>query len=287
MQSGRTPHGYTIVEVLVFMAVSSFMFVLAAIFINGKQSSAEFTQAVNNVDAQIRETIDDVKNGFYPSNSNFTCSASLSSGRPTFSSAAHEQGTNQDCIFLGKSIQFAVHGSNNSQYNVFSIVGRRLNNAMNAEVTSLSGVGTATFPTPLAPPFTGATGIDVTDAKTVPWSVKVTRVYYFPNSSPGSITDTGAVAFLSSLANYNVTTNLLNSGAQRLSLASVPGAALDQTAATASTNIGNMTDANVHNDYQFVVCLAGGASHKASINIGTNNAGLTTEVKIGGVSAGC
>jgi len=75
MIGGNKPHGYTIVEVLIFLAISSLMFLLAAGFISGKQSAVEFKQGMNDINTQIGSVVNDVANGQYPPSATFTCTA--------------------------------------------------------------------------------------------------------------------------------------------------------------------------------------------------------------------
>src|ERR1044071_4210461 len=90
MRGGEQKQGYTIVEVMVFLAISGFMFLIAAGFVAGRQSTAEFKQGMNSINDQMRQVINDVGNGFYPSNSDFTCNAVLP-GQPPFTVTAVQQ----------------------------------------------------------------------------------------------------------------------------------------------------------------------------------------------------
>lgn len=63
MNGGYQSRGYTIVEVLIFMAVSGLMFVMAVVFVSGKQANAEFRQGLYVVNSDIRSVINDVANG--------------------------------------------------------------------------------------------------------------------------------------------------------------------------------------------------------------------------------
>src|SRR5947209_7153977 len=94
----KTPRGYTIVEVMIFLAVSGFMFIIAAQFVSGKQAHAEFRQGMNDVKAQVQQTINDVANGYFPSNSDFSCNTE--SGRPQPDTGSTGQGQNKGCVFM-------------------------------------------------------------------------------------------------------------------------------------------------------------------------------------------
>ncbi len=65
MNRGNRSTGYTIVETMIFLAVSSLMFISAMILINGRQSRAEFIQAVRVFEANLRDVANDVSTGYY------------------------------------------------------------------------------------------------------------------------------------------------------------------------------------------------------------------------------
>ncbi|MGH7238724.1 MAG: type II secretion system protein, partial [Candidatus Saccharimonadales bacterium] len=94
MSQKRTEgRGFTIIEVMIFLAVSGFMFVIAAVFINGKQDNVAFRQGMEAVASTVTNTIDTVANGEYPSLGNFTCNAGVG-GQPTFTGGSTGQGSN-------------------------------------------------------------------------------------------------------------------------------------------------------------------------------------------------
>ncbi|MGI0135266.1 MAG: type II secretion system protein, partial [Candidatus Micrarchaeaceae archaeon] len=86
--------GFTIVETMIVLAITGALFIAIASTLAGRQNSAEFNHAIQTVQAQIQQTVNQVSAGFYPSNSNFTCSASGSA--VIFNSGAVGQGSNQD-----------------------------------------------------------------------------------------------------------------------------------------------------------------------------------------------
>ena len=66
MDRGRKSGGYTIIEVMIFLAVSAFMFVVAAYFIQGKQANAEFNQGMQAINSSMQKVINDVNDNNYP-----------------------------------------------------------------------------------------------------------------------------------------------------------------------------------------------------------------------------
>lgn len=98
---GQKNKGFTIVEVIMFLAVSGFIFVIAAIGMSGQLSKAESKDAINQLESTIRGTLNDVSNGYYPefNNTSFDCERNLNGSSDT-------RGEVQNCFFAGKSITF-------------------------------------------------------------------------------------------------------------------------------------------------------------------------------------
>ena len=61
----KQPLGYTIIEVMIVLAVSGLMFIIAATFINGKQQRATFTAGVNEMASELQNVIEQVNDGSY------------------------------------------------------------------------------------------------------------------------------------------------------------------------------------------------------------------------------
>lgn len=132
MRAASDTRGYTIVETLLFLAISGFMFVVAAAFVSGKQSKAEFKQGLNQFNSDISAVVNDVSNGYFPSTSGFSCTADYTQGHPVHidTTSSNAQGTNigdstmstGGCVFMGKIIDPQV-GSGG--YDVYTVAGRQ------------------------------------------------------------------------------------------------------------------------------------------------------------------
>jgi len=173
------------VEVMIFLAVSGFMFIVAAAFVSGKQSNAEFRQGMNDIASQIQQVINDVSDGHYPSGS-FTCTPGGSSG-PTFSSGSTGQGANQGCMFLGQVMQFDIQdslGTNHpDEYNVYTVAGNQYANGTTTGPDLSTGLSGASGAHPAAV-FSNSGGPDLTSRKTLEWGLQVTGVYGSVTASP-------------------------------------------------------------------------------------------------------
>lgn len=115
--------GYTIVEVMIFLAVSSLLFVMIALTFSGRQARTEFSVAAREMESRLLDIANDVSTGYYSKTADFTCAVG-SDGAPVFTSTPQTQGTNKDCIFIGRAIQFDFQGDDMS-YVVYSIAGAR------------------------------------------------------------------------------------------------------------------------------------------------------------------
>lgn len=123
MKSGLKSRGFTIVEVLIFLAVSSALMVSAFALISGSQNKASFTQSINDVQQQIDSVINNVANGYYSAGeTQKKCTLDVN-GKPKFDSTdVATRGSSADCIFLGRFIAFE-NGSD--KYTVYNVAGRR------------------------------------------------------------------------------------------------------------------------------------------------------------------
>lgn len=112
--------GYTIVETLIFLAVSATMFLMAMGLIRGQQNKAEFTNSVREVESRLIELTNNMATGYYQNTANFSCTVD-GTNKPVFSASPNEQGANKDCILVGTVIKFNADDS----YDQFTVAGAR------------------------------------------------------------------------------------------------------------------------------------------------------------------
>ena len=103
--------GFTIVETMIFLAVSGMLFTSVAMMISGQMAKYRARDAVNQIESVVRSVLNDVSNGYYPLvNKQYGCTASTP--RPTVSplgTAGENRGTHTGstgCVIAGKSIEF-------------------------------------------------------------------------------------------------------------------------------------------------------------------------------------
>jgi hypothetical protein len=125
--------GYTIVEVMIFLAVSAALMVPAMALIKSKQAETDFSQKARDAQSKIQTWINNVSTGFTGADpSQDHCI--LSAGRPQVitnaSSPPPATGYNPECAYLGEAVQFIDSGSNKSSIYAYSVFGSRLNGVL-------------------------------------------------------------------------------------------------------------------------------------------------------------
>lgn len=123
MKSGRGRSGFTIIETLIFLAVTTALLISGMLLINGQERKTRFTQSLNDIREQIDGLINNVATGYYFNNENFSCSTFLN-GQPNYPLLVGQRGTNERCIYLGRAIQFRVGGVDQN-ISIFTIGGRQ------------------------------------------------------------------------------------------------------------------------------------------------------------------
>lgn len=252
--------GFTIVEVLIVLAVTGALFLSAAIIISGRTNRTQFEQSINEITARIRVTINEVSTGFYPNMNNFQCTRNGAATQISSGSAA--QGTNADCVFLGKVIQFATQGSNNEQYRTYAVAGLRTDMQGN-EIQSLAD----SSPKAIAPTTSQPSRPDSSSLDTLQYGLSAVEMYY-KTSATGAKNAVGAVGFMNSQAQY--TNSQIVSGSTQVSLVPIDGTALNRS----TTETAQMIDANLASSPLnpaggvFICFKSGGTNQSGLVQIG-------------------
>ncbi|HEX7368402.1 MAG TPA: prepilin-type N-terminal cleavage/methylation domain-containing protein [Candidatus Saccharimonadales bacterium] len=192
--------GFTIVETMIVLAVTGLLVASALLYVNGKQNRTEFQVGVNELQQQIQQIINGTESGYFPTQSNgqqnFKCTSHYDGTAPTITGTASAQGSNGDCIFLGKVLYFGPgnSGGGSDAFTVFPIAGNRLYG--NQPVATLQQAR----PVPVAP-GTSTNRSAPNDATTYPLESGMTFVWgdaYNP-TNPGYYPNEFALGFLSAV----------------------------------------------------------------------------------------
>ena len=249
------------------MAITGGLFISAATMISGRTAKTQFEQSINQMTGQIRQQINDVASGYYPNNANFQCTASGADF--TITAGAKEQGTNSGCVFLGKALYFGVQGTDPEQYVSFPVAALQ-RNAAGEEITSIAAAKPAVI-YPAAPQTNAPNSSQTTPLQ---YGLKVSKMYHSgnPNNASNQI---GAVAFLSSLGQYNGTE--LVSGSQQITMVPLNNTGIGRSIATAATQI-NASFIPSYNTFagsttkQVDICFDSGTTNQSGlVTIGGGN----------------
>ncbi len=278
---GRRRNGYTILEVLIFIAVSSLMFIIAITAVGGRQQQVQFAQATKEFDAKIRDTINDVTTGYYPTNETVSCG--LSAGVVEIKPGTGQSiGTNSDCIYVGKVIQFQPDGDSNL-VRIYSMAGKRLSDDGSTPVSTIEQAMPKAVALPNVPTFT-----KTSEDYNIPYGLRVTRVIRPLSSS--TFSDYGLIAIMSSFGGASV------SESQSVTIGGIFGSQMGSNELSALSVINGLTDSSSlvgtsgylesNTSEGLVICLESQEGRKASLGFGIKNS-ATTELKIDNYNSGC
>lgn len=254
--------GYTIIEVLIVLAVTAGLFVAAAIMIGGRQNRTAFEQATRNVQSQIQQVISEVATGYYPNNGDFRCTATATG--PQFSSGAAPAGTNSGCVFVGKVIQFGVAGTDPEQFVVYTLAGLQKRAGSTTEAVNR----TESQPKVVAPTTSDSSIPDRSVTNRLDNGLTTYRMWY---NNGGADQLIGAVGFMQSFAKY--TGSNINSGAQNVISVAVAGTSLNASrTATADAINANFPSSPFDTSGGISICFVSGSTDQSGlVTIGGNN----------------
>lgn len=291
-----TMPGYTIFEVMIFLAISSVILVSALLLVGGQQQKTEFTQAIRDIDSSIRDVMNDVASGVYNNTGNFRCQADNSGNPPVISSGADQQGANVSCIYIGKVLQFGP-SSGPEDFNVFSVAGRQF---LGAPISSrLTAHLTEAKPMPIAPSSSSPGGVDSTDYNKLDYGLTIKDnsdaahlgMSYDNGAGSQAI---GAFGFFTNFVTYPDGSSNPESGRQFTDIWVIPGSAYGDSATVVADKIIDIGGLGIPGADAFknpvngvTLCFrSAGTNQYGKITIGDNNQRLATTLSIGDLGDG-
>lgn len=278
--------GFTIIEVLIVLAVSGALLVSAAALINGRQAKTEFQTGINNTQQQIQQIINETISGYYPNAGDFTCTGSSVGGVVSFHNASNRQGTNFGCIFMGKAIQFGLSatGDDASTLGVLPMVGNQNYNNGTIQDQAVQTLNKAA-PRAVYPANSGDSAPVSSVASTLmQYGLSVATKNGMCGAGQGGICyaaggntyKTGIAAFLAGDSNGNIASadasgNGLASGSELFSLYAVSGSQPNESFADATAAIGNVATAgnggmgNLVAASALYICIASGTTGQSGL----------------------
>jgi type II secretory pathway pseudopilin PulG len=245
MKGGRQPHGFTIIEIMIFLAVSGVIFFSAMILMSGSQDKTEFNTAIAQVASQLQSIVGNVANGYYLSQQNFTCTPNLSPGSlPNISfSSVSQRGTSLGCTFLGEVIQFNPRPVlAYQQFVVYPVVGNQYYPPTNTPGPATLEADNLTEATPEV-----LYDSSVDQAFSLPYGITVhaqgmgfndDSITHIPDNDTCQINSVplaciGAIGFFTTFNGYKGSTGtgssgFLQNGSQTVQVVPIPGSSLGQ-----------------------------------------------------------
>ncbi len=274
---GNKGAGFSIIEVMIFIAASGLIFVGAIVAINGRQQQVQFAQSVREFDAKIRDVMNDVTTGYYPFEAQVNCTAP-NADKPNISDSggASLVGSNNQCLYVGKAIQFAPDGEED-EFLIYNLAGRRYVNTSDPDVIATTIDQTK----PVAADIPGM----VEEASTR-FGLKVTKVFN-DNLTPEEF---GTVAILSNFegSSLRASTNL----SQSVLSGGVPTTSIGESRTDAVSKMNPIEGVSGFNSIDVskavIICLedASNTNKKASVTIGGGSS-TTTVLKIDDYDTRC
>lgn len=254
MTTGKGSSGFTIVETVIVLGVTSLAIAMALGFVSGKQRKTEFHQAVNDIQSQISEVISNVQNGYYAKTDDFDCNDV--GGHPNINFASTSNlGTNEDCTYIGRAIQFWVQPDSNT-FKVYSLVGVRNQSGTNIDVQNIVQANPRVIFKPPNGPST----------KKLLYGLEIVRVKYGINNGPIS-SNAGTIAFISSFG------QAITGGSGTINMYAIQNTSLNQQDNTAQNRLDNNNAGNyIANTTGITICFDGGSNLFGIITIGGKNA---------------
>jgi type II secretory pathway pseudopilin PulG len=295
--------GYTILETMIFLAVSAAMFVSAMAFISGRQNRTEFAAAIRDFESTINDVANDVSNGYYSNATNdgkqIICDVNNNIVRIQ-GLISDSQGANTGCVFIGKALQFRSTTAGDDKYITMSLVGRQYKTGGASYGDSQSYADSTVRPIVNSGVFGDPTP-DAYETTSIGGGVTVGCVVYSDTVTPGDrpcTTPAGmkfvdTVAFMTKFqassftstdtANGNASVNLvvpLNAPSQPLVARNVRAAAGELRLYTDAANIKNIVENPGKGVY---VCLqSNGTDQHAIITIGGESSRFSTNTRVVG-----
>jgi Tfp pilus assembly protein PilW len=122
--------GYTVIEVMLFLTISTVIFVAAIGVFSGRREATQFTQTMQDLQSQFRAYANQVSTSYTPDMGGLKCAVGLtpssSVARPVFSNSGSDT---QDCILLGRAIQVIPNEDSIYAYPVFGL--KTIHNGIN------------------------------------------------------------------------------------------------------------------------------------------------------------
>jgi hypothetical protein len=274
MRRRRGQHGFTVLETLIFLAVSTALFVTSVGLITDQQNKVEFSFGIQELTSELRDAVNDVSTGYYKRDGDFRCRKNPGNGKIQIlpPGADGEQGTNKDCIFIGRVVQFSPSpistGFNTDQvYRIYTVIGVRTETENGLEVE----VNTIQDARPTILDAASETGSPSFSEKIIPNGIQIKRAV---NGSGGNA---AAFGFLTNFVEYSDNA-VIESSPRNTSFAAL-AVNFNSSPANVNAQVEALTKAAVEANDSVSLCFEF-KGYKSTITLGGNLNDVSTENRI-------
>jgi len=196
------PRGFTIVEVLIVLAISGVIMVATLPFISNKQNNTQFTVGIRQIQNQLQDILNNVSTGnvTVPASVNYSCTSSNGAG-PVITSTLSNLGTNFGCQYIGMGIYF-----DKNSMQIVPIIGQKYSDSNLTKVTSLASAK----PCPMIFVTNGCS--QVNGASTINYPSSITMSKYSNTIGTGLVAIYSITSISSDVSNGSGGVDLLNLG---------------------------------------------------------------------------
>lgn len=178
----RNRGGFTIIETLMVLGITSILFIAVIGSITDRQNRIQFSQGMRDISSTLADVMNDVTTGFFPTTPGLTCTAGATNAAPQLgydASQGDTTGARKDCVFAGKVVQIGTDTSASSGF-VYSMAGRRLTYDVvnSSDVTNfleLKPVVIDSKNTDNVTASAGISNIDATSTFNLPYGIRIVR----------------------------------------------------------------------------------------------------------------
>lgn len=111
--------GYTLVEVMIVLAISGVLLVSAIVLFSNQTSRTSFQTGLRDLDSKIQSWVGQVGTDYFPEIPDMHCELD-DDNRPALKGGARDQGASEDCIFLGHALLVKL---NSTQVEAYTVLG--------------------------------------------------------------------------------------------------------------------------------------------------------------------
>jgi len=269
--------GFTIVEVMIVLGISSLMLVSAAGIFNGRRQATEFSQAVYDLQSQLQSWANSVSSASVPGLDQYTCQVNSSGSGPVLQNVTGVA-TNQPCIYLGQAIQLISNGGTTIySYPVFGLRTVHSGGADSCQNSCIFPSNAGQANADLAVDSSGTPVLAETYNLINALTIKTAK-------ASNTASENDLLTLYSSLQNSNTSGNDITVSSYQKTFTSNDVATLRSCIqSSTSPSCGGPASTTYVNNISLDLCLSDGA-RKAKLSLGGTAAGITTRLDMSGTN---